>query len=244
VATASHELRTPLTSLQGNLELLTEDLDRGQLDVDDARTQLRGAQFELRRLSNLASELLDLSRLDAGVELRREPVELGELTRAVAAEFALRARDRAVELTVVPPTGPVWAAGDPGAVARVGRILLDNALRFSAAGDEIRIGAAYHGEQATLEVVDHGPGVPEGERDLIFDRFQRGTRTGGEGGFGLGLAIGRELAVRMSGTLALADPEPGVGARFVLTLPIELPRGSGDGAVRAERPAAAQGSSV
>jgi signal transduction histidine kinase len=228
VATASHELRTPLTSLQGNLELLTEDLERGELDVDDARAQLRGAQYELRRLSNLAAELLDLSRLDAGVALRREPVELGELTRAVAAEFGLRARDRAVDLVVVPPPGPVWAAGDPGAVARAGRILIDNALRFSAAGGEIRVSAAYHGEYATLEVADQGPGVPAEERDLIFERFQRGSRTGGEGGFGLGLAIGRELAHRMGGELDLASTGD-AGARFVLTLPIELPRGSGDG---------------
>ncbi|QEC50069.1 HAMP domain-containing histidine kinase [Baekduia soli] len=232
VATASHELRTPLTSLQGNLELLAEDLDHGDLDVDAARDQLRGAQGQLRRLSNLASELLDLSRLDAGVELRREPVELGELCRAVAAEFELRAREQAVDLQVAPPPGPVWAAGDPGAVARVARILIDNALRFSPAGGEIAVVAAYHGDQATLEVADQGPGVPETERTLIFERFQRGTRTGGAGGFGLGLAIGRELAERMGGALELAPADP--GARFVLTLPIELPRGSGDGAGAAD----------
>jgi signal transduction histidine kinase len=229
VATASHELRTPLTSLQGNLELLTEDLDAGHLDVEDAGAVLRGAQSQLRRLSNLASELLDLSRLDAGVELRREPVELGELTRAVAAEFELRSRDRSVALEVVPPTGPVWASGDPGAVARVARILIDNALRFSPAGEAIRVTAAYHGERATLEVIDHGPGVPVDERDLIFERFQRGTRTGGAGGFGLGLAIGRELARRLDGELELVSQADGAGARFLLTLPIELPRGSGSG---------------
>ena len=204
VATASHELRTPLTSLQGNLELLLEDLDAGHLDVEERAGSCAAASSSCAAWPNLASELLDLSRLDAGVELRREPVEVGELCRAVAAEFALRARDRAVDLDVVPPTGPVWASGDPGAVARVARILIDNALRFSPAGETIRITAAYHGDRATLEVADHGPGVPQDERDLIFERFQRGTRTGGEGGFGLGLAIGRELARRLDGELALS----------------------------------------
>jgi signal transduction histidine kinase len=77
VATASHELRTPLTSLQGTIELLEEDLRDGQLDQEDARRQVLGAQRELRRLARLASELLDLSRLDADVSLREEPVELG-----------------------------------------------------------------------------------------------------------------------------------------------------------------------
>jgi signal transduction histidine kinase len=227
VATASHELRTPLTSLQGNLELLLEDLDAGHLDLEDAAGVLRGGQQQLRRMSNLASELLDLSRLDAGVLLRSEPVEIGELVRAVAAEFALRAADRSVDLDVVPPTGPVWASGDPGAVARVARILIDNALRFSPAGEAIRITAAYHGDTATLEVADRGPGVPVAERDLIFERFQRGSRTGGEGGFGLGLAIGRELAHRLGGELELATQTATGGARFVLTLPIEMPRGTG-----------------
>ena len=93
VATASHELRTPLTMLQGTMELLDEDLREGG-DLTDAQEQVASARGELRRLGVLATELLDLSRLDAAVQLRSEPVELGEIARAVAAEFSLRAGER------------------------------------------------------------------------------------------------------------------------------------------------------
>ncbi len=224
VATASHELRTPLTSLQGTIELLEEDLRAGDLDQEDARRQVLGAQRELRRLARLASELLDLSRLDADVSLREEPVELGELCRAVAAEFELRAAEGEVDLEVPAPPGPCWGRGDPSAVARVVRILLDNALRHAPDSSTIRVVPAYHGEHATVAVDDDGPGVIPDDRERIFERFERGSAPSGEGGFGLGLAIGRELARKMGGELWLADT--GSGARFVLELPIELPAGS------------------
>jgi signal transduction histidine kinase len=224
VATASHELRTPLTSLQGTIELLEEDLRDGHLDQDDARRQVQGAQRELRRLARLASELLDLSRLDADVTLRDEPVELGELCRAVAAEFELRAGEADVELQVPAPPGPCWGSGDPGAVARVVRILLDNALRHAPSPSTVRVVPAYHGETATVSVDDDGPGVLLEDRERIFERFERGSAPSGESGFGLGLAIGRELARKMGGELRIAESEG--GASFVLDLPIQLPAGS------------------
>ncbi len=225
VATASHELRTPLTSIRMNLELLDDDLVRGEVDLDDAHEQIDRAQRQLVRLEHLATDRLDLSRLDAEVALRSEPVELGELARAVAAEFERRAGERGVRLDVVPPRGPCWGRGDANAVARTVRILLDNALRFAPAGSAVRVAAEYHGPNATLAVADAGPGVPVADRERVFERFQRGSATGGEGGFGLGLAIGRELAERLGGRLDL-DPETAAGARFVLSLPIELPAGS------------------
>lgn len=225
VATASHELRTPLTLLQGMLELLDDDLREGRVDLEDAQLQISGAQRQLRRLEHLASDLLDLSRLDSEAPLRSEPVELGELSRAVGAEFALRAIDRGLEVEVVPPIAACWAKGDPGAVARIVRILLDNALRFAPEAGIVTVVPAYHGHSATVEVHDDGPGVPADERERIFARFQRGSRTGGEEGFGLGLAIGRELAERLGGRLDLVD-DGRPGATFVLSLPIELPAGS------------------
>jgi signal transduction histidine kinase len=144
------------------------------------------------------------------------------VVRAVAAEFALRARERGVGVEVVPPAGPCWGRGDPDAVARVVRILLDNALRYGPDGQSVRMEATSAGPSAWLEVADSGPGVPSEEREHIFERFHRGRGAGPAGGFGLGLAIGRELAERMGGSLRLAErPEP--GARFVLTLPRAVP---------------------
>ena len=96
MATASHELRTPLTSLDGMLELLDDDLCSGDADIDDARALLARARAQSRRLGRLAADLLDLSRLDAQVELRSEPVELGELSRAVLAEFELGTDERGI----------------------------------------------------------------------------------------------------------------------------------------------------
>ncbi len=223
VATASHELRTPLTMLQGTMELLEEDLADGRLDIEDAQTQVARARRELLRLSSLAGELLDLSRLDASVPLRSEAVELGELARAVAAEFALRAEDRDVALEVVPPPGPCWSRGDPDAVARVVRILLDNALRYGPPGEPVRMTVGCDTGHAHVEVADRGPGVHPAEREQIFERFQRGRSASAEAGFGLGLAIGRELAERMGGTLELAGEEGQSGTRFRLDLPAADP---------------------
>jgi len=219
VATASHELRTPLTMLQGTMELLEEDLRDGRVDIADAQSQVALARRELLRLSSLAGELLDLSRLDASVPLRSEAVELGELGRAVAAEFALRAADREVELDVEPPPRPCWSRGDPDAIARVVRILLDNALRYGPRGEPVRLRTGCADGVARVDVADDGPGVHPAERELIFERFQRGRTAGAEGGFGLGLAIGRELARRMDGSLALVG-EDGPGTRFRLELPV------------------------
>jgi signal transduction histidine kinase len=228
VATASHELRTPLTMLQGTMELLEEDLRSGRLDELDALRQVGGARKGLDRLSTLAGELLDLSRLDAAVPLRAEPVELGELARAVAAEFELRARERLTAVEVALPAGPCWGHGDPDAVARVVRILLDNALRYGPRGVPVRVQARAGSAHASIRVSDAGPGIPEEERDRIFERFHRGSGAGAAGGFGLGLAIGRELARRMGGDLDVADADSG-GTSFVLKLrraasPADAPR--------------------
>jgi signal transduction histidine kinase len=208
VATASHELRTPLASLRLMLGLLAEDLREREPDIDDARGQVERAAAQSDRLARLASDLLDLSRLDAVVALRDEPVEIGGLARAVAAEFD------GVELDA---GEGVWAQADPGAVARIARILLDNARRFAPPGTPVAVEVHSGAAGCVLAVSDDGPGVAPEDRERIFERFERGTAPGNDGGFGLGLAIARELALRMRGDLRL-DPRA-AGGRFVLELP-------------------------
>jgi signal transduction histidine kinase len=234
VATASHELRTPLASLEGTLELLEDDLDPRRLDLDDARERAGRAREHSLRLSHLATDLLDLSRLDAEVPLRAEPVELDELCRAVAAEFERRADELSIEIDVSAGAAPCWAQGDPGSLARIVRILLDNACGVAPRSSVVHVHTELLDGDACLTIADEGPGVPAVERERIFERFQRGSSTSGRSGFGLGLAIGRELAGRMGGSLTLlenTDCRKGrsarTGARFQLRVPAASPEDLG-----------------
>lgn len=226
VATASHELRTPIAALRLRLGLLREDLGGAAPDLEDAREQVQHADEQAERLARLAADLLDLSRLDAEVALRREPVPLASLCRATVAEFDVSA-GAAIELDVARAG---TAMGDPGKVAQIVRILVDNARRYAPVASPIRVVATG----AAVRVENDGPPVAEAERELIFERFRRGGDHDGHAGFGLGLAIGRELARRMGGELrllrggepvcfeltlaaapadALAPPEPAAGAQ-------------------------------
>jgi signal transduction histidine kinase len=216
VATASHELRTPLASLRVLLELLDDDLRDAPAELDPARERAGRALAHAQRLGRLAGDLLDLSRLDARVDLRSELIELQELARAVLAEFGPDGEPAEHALHLAGP-GECWAVGDPGAAARIARILVDNALRFTPPGTQILVSAVADGDAAALVVSDDGPGVEPAERDRIFERFERGSASAEQSGSGLGLAIARELARRMGGDLVL---DPGdAGASFRLRLP-------------------------
>jgi signal transduction histidine kinase len=131
-----------------------------------------------------------------------------------------------VALEVVPPADGCWGRGDPDAVARVVRILLDNALRYGPPGRAVTLSTTRADGRVGILVSDHGPGIPPEEREHVFERFHRGRAAGSESGFGLGLAIGRELAERMGGALRLAEREP-PGASFVLVLAAAEPEGAG-----------------
>jgi signal transduction histidine kinase len=212
IANASHELRTPLFSLGGFLELLTdEDLD------EETRTEfLETMHDQVERLTRLAEDLLDLSRLDAGrLRVEREPVELADVAQALVEEFQAVARrgDRSLELEL---DGAAAALGDDERALRVGRALVENALRHTPAGTRVVVRARGEEGEPVLEVVDNGPGIPAAELAHVFERFYRGDGSLASGS-GLGLAIARELAERMEGRL---EVESQVGRTvFRLVLP-------------------------
>jgi signal transduction histidine kinase len=215
VSTASHELRTPVASMQVMLDLLISDLEAVPIAGEDALRQARRVDEQAVRLSRLAGDLLDVSRIDAGLPLRSEPVELGEVLRSVIAELESRLAEQARAVTVSGEEGR-WALGDPGSVAQILRILLDNALRHSPASGAVRVALSTRDDTLAIAVEDDGAGVSAEDRERIFERFARGAQAAA-GGAGLGLAIGRELARQMRGDLVLEDAA--TGARFVLLLP-------------------------
>ncbi len=212
IANASHELRTPLFALGGFLELLDdEDLDR-----ETRREFLEETRVQVDRLTRLATDLLDLSRLDAGeLRLERGDVELAAVARTVAEEFRALA-DATDHPLVVSASDEAHAVGDEERVVRVGRILVENALRHTPRGTAVELAVAARDGQATLSVRDAGPGIPREEQEHVFERFYRASG-GKASGSGLGLAIAYELATRMGGMLRVSS-QPGETV-FTLELP-------------------------
>jgi two-component system, OmpR family, sensor kinase len=214
IANASHELRTPLFSLGGFLELLaSEDLDA------ETRTEfLNETREQVSRLQKLATDLLDLSRLDAGrLAVARESFDLAAAGELLATEFGPRAEASRHRLAL-DLRGPAYAFGDEERVLQVGRVLIENALVHTPSGSMINVVVDTDNGDARLGVADDGPGIPAEAQAHVFERFFRleGTVAAGSG---LGLAIARELAVLMEGRIEL---ESRAGTTiFTLVLPAD-----------------------
>jgi signal transduction histidine kinase len=212
VANASHELRTPLFALGGFLELLTDE----ELDEGTRRDFLESARGQVDRLTRLATDLLDLSRLDAGqLAIEPEPVELGATAEALVEEFRAVADASGHVLQLTTADGVV-ALADEERVLQIGRSLVENGLRHTPAGTTVSVGVALSGERAALTVRDDGPGITPDDQERVFERFYRGAG-GAAYGSGIGLAVARELATLMDGSIEL-ESRPGATS-FRLLLP-------------------------
>jgi two-component system, OmpR family, sensor histidine kinase BaeS len=214
VANVSHELRTPLAAMTALLENLADGV--GPASPGGLEAALRQAE----RVSALVSDLLDLSRVDAGVApLRVSSVAVQDLLETAVAEASMAGREVHYDVQVSPRELTVH--GDPARLHQLVANLLDNASRHSPAGALVQVVASELSGQWRLEITDSGPGIAPIDRGRVFERFGTLSDQGG-GGTGLGLAIARWVADLHGGSISFVDPDPDQpGARVRVDLPVQ-----------------------
>ncbi|MFD3581512.1 sensor histidine kinase [Streptomyces sp. NPDC058683] len=224
---ASHELRGPLTTLKARLELALARPDRAEWTAVGSE-----ALRDTTRLEDIVADLLLLARLDARQPLKLQPLCVTDLLRRTLAE-----RYPGQPVVLVADSGPDEAVlGSRTALARLFMNLLDNALRH--ADSTVTVEVRLTENEVVVEVSDDGPGIPEPDRERVFDRFTRldNARTRSEGGTGLGLAIARDIAAAHGGTLTAEPPRTtDGGARLLLIIARQDQPRSTSGTARAHR---------
>jgi hypothetical protein len=215
----AHELRTPITLIRGYGESLQRQAAAaGGLQAADL-APLRQIEAEGERMGRLVADLLDIAREDAGrLELRAECFDLDEALLLAFERLQPLAPGR-LRLEAPQEGEPALAHGDPERLQQCLTNLVENALRYSPAGSPVELFSSRTAAGLIAHVRDHGTGVPPGERERIFGRFERGSAAGPGGGSGLGLAVVRLLMERMGGSVRVNDA-PGGGADFQLLLPV------------------------
>jgi signal transduction histidine kinase len=215
VADAAHELRTPLTALGGMVEMLEMGADRG--DRSTVSRMLGTMNREIDRLTRLVSDLLTLSKLDAERPLASAPVDLGSLVNDVAIQTRLLARGQQVDVSI---SDTPSVSGDQDQLKQVLLNLADNALKFTPAGGHIEFRLGSQNGVATIGVADSGSGIPAEVLPRVTERFERGdpSRSRATGGFGLGLAIARDIVEAHGGELHI-ESKVGQGTTVHISLP-------------------------
>jgi len=205
---AGHELRTPLTILRGHLELVDPH------DADDVARTRDLLIDEVDRMAGLVEDMILLTKAERPGFVTPEPVPVDALVASVLDKV----RGLGDRRWVVEQRAAATAWLDEQRVTQALVQLADNAVKHTAPGDEVALGADADGDHVRLWVRDAGPGVPDADKDTIFARFSRGPDEGGTDGVGLGLSIVAAIAAAHGGTVSVEDAVPH-GARFVLTLP-------------------------
>jgi len=213
LSAVSHDLRTPLSSAMAAVESLANP------DITwtgDERAELvMIAKESLERLDRLVANLLDMSRLQAGVlGVHAEPLAMAEIIPRVLDDLGPQGRRIRVSL----PDDLPEVLADPGLLERILANLAANAVRYSPAGEHVLLTASSHNHRVDLRIADRGPGIPPAERASVFQPFQRLGDRDNRTGVGLGLALARGLTEAMNGTL-VPDETPGGGLTMILTLP-------------------------
>jgi len=214
VADASHELRTPLAAVRAYAELFGRGAAARPEDLERSMT---GITRESERMSLLVDDLLLLARLDEGRPLEQEPVDLA----AVVSEAVDAARAVEPERPIDARLAPATVTGDAGRLRQVVDNLFANVRAHTPAGTPVSVELRAENGEARIAVADHGPGLADEDAGRIFERFYRvdTSRARASGGVGLGLSIVAAVVAAHGGSVA-AEPTPGGGATFVITLPL------------------------
>ena len=223
VSAVSHELRTPLTSISHLVELLR---DRPLLDENRRARYYDALDQEASRLRQFVDQLLDLNRLEAGaVTYRKELIEAGGFVNDVVSHFrgSSSAVGRSIEYA---RTVPATITIDPAAMAVALNNLLENAVKYSAAGSAIHVQTRTVDQTVNVDVRDYGVGIPAAELERVFERFVRGSNVAGSTtrGTGVGLALAREIVRAHDGDVTVSSV-PGEGSVFTITLPVAVTSG-------------------
>jgi PAS domain S-box-containing protein len=229
LAAVSHDLKNPIGVIKAHVQLLQRMLDRGtMLDADHLRDRMAAIDAMGTRMALLLDDMTDVARSQRGetVEIVRAPTDLVALARACAAELAAASRDVDVDARAESIIG-LW---DARGVERVIHNLVQNAQKYSPEGGQVAVRISrveeLDGAWAELAVLDEGIGIPEGDRERIFDPYFRGSNVGGISGTGIGLAGARNIVEAQGGTIVIDAREPHgtvVTVRLPLDLPVESP---------------------
>jgi signal transduction histidine kinase len=214
VADSSHELRTPLTALRTSLEVAIRDKEMtGPVATDVMKDNLK----EVVRLQNLAESLLELTRTNTSLAI--SPVELAASLAHATEQVATIAEKKKIEIIL--PKTKLHVKANPLALERVIVIAIDNAIKYSKAKSKIKILVKQIKRQVMIEIVDNGVGIEADQIDKVFDRFYRAdvARSSEVPGYGLGLAIAKELMEQQRGTITI-NSKIGVGSKVKLLLPV------------------------
>lgn len=213
VANVSHELRTPLTAVRGLLEPLADGM---VTDEESRQRYYKIMLHEVLRLSRLITDMLTLSRLQAGTEyMELSRVNLEELINDVAISYAAAAQQKGISLEV-DCDGGADALTDPDRIEQVLIILLDNAMHYTPDGGKITM-RLRAGKRLLVSVEDNGCGIPEKDLPYIFERFYKVDKSRGEGGTGLGLSIAHYIMEKLDETITV-DSKVGEGTCFTFTV--------------------------
>ena len=218
VAMASHEFRTPLAIIDGHTQRLISMRDR--LTTEELAERARKIRSMVRRMTQLIDNLIGSARLvDARIDLyfHPAPVDLTSLVREICQLQRELTPDARIREQL--QAQPLLVRGDASLLSQLFSNLVSNAVKYSPGGGLIRVIAAREGTQIAVVVEDHGIGIPEADRERVFERYYRGSNTSGIGGSGVGLSLVRTIVDLHKGTIAL-DTREGEGSRFTIRFPI------------------------